>query len=187
MKTAVFFDTETSGLPLWDKPSESPEQPHIVQLAAVMVDLDTKDELQCIDVIIKPDGWVISPEMTAIHGISHEMAMDIGISEKTATEALLDLVGTRTRIAHNQNFDARIMRIAIKRYLDEPTAEKWKAGNAECTAQLSRSIVALPKTKIPTLTEAYTHFFGKPFENAHSALADVMACRDVYFAVKAAA
>jgi DNA polymerase-3 subunit epsilon len=198
MKTAVFYDTETTGLPLFSEPSEDPRQPHIVQLAAVMVDLDTKQDLQCVDLIVRPDGWAISPEMTAIHGITQEMAMDLGVSEKTAIEALLDLVGTRLRVAHNESFDARIARIAAKRYLTDEIADLWKAGEAECTARLSTKICNLPPTekmkaanrntpKTPNLQEAYTHFFGKPFENAHSALADVMACRDVYFAVKAAA
>jgi len=198
MKTVVFFDTETTGLPLFNDPSEDPRQPHMVQLAAVMVDLDTKQDLQCIDLIIKPNGWVITPEMTAIHGITQEMAMDLGVSEKIATEALLDLVGTRLRVGHNESFDARILRIAAKRYLTDEIADTWKAGEAECTARLTTKICNLPPTekmlaakrntpKTPNLQEAYTHFFGKPFENAHSALADVMACRDVYFAVKAAA
>lgn len=195
MKTAIFYDTETTGLPLFSEPSEDPRQPHMVQLAAVMVDLDTKDDLQCIDLIIRPDGWVITQEMTDIHGISHEMAMDLGVSEKTATEALLDLVGTRLRVGHNESFDMRILRIATMRYFNNERADAWKAGIAECTAGLTTKICNLPPTekmiaakrnhaKTPNLQEAYKHFFGKEFDNAHSALADVMACRDVYFAVK---
>lgn len=198
MNIAIFYDTETTGLPLFSEPSNDPRQPHIVQLAAVMMDLDTKQELQCIDMIIKPNGWEITPEMTEIHGISQEMAMDVGISEKIATEALLDMVGARLRIAHNESFDARILRIAAKRYFDDEVADNWKEGAAECTARLTTKICNLPPTekmkaanrntpKTPNLQEAYKHFFGKEFENAHSALADVMACRDVYLAVKAAA
>jgi len=37
MRLAVFFDSETTGLPLFNEPSEDPRQPHIVQLAACLV------------------------------------------------------------------------------------------------------------------------------------------------------
>lgn len=33
----LFYDTETSGMPLFDQPSSDPRQPHIVQLAAALV------------------------------------------------------------------------------------------------------------------------------------------------------
>lgn len=195
MKPVIFYDTETTGLPLFSEPSGDPRQPHMVQLAAIMVDLDTLNTLQTLDVIIKPTEWQITEEMTAIHGVSHEHAMDVGISEATATSMLLDMVGTRLRIGHNESFDARILRIATKRYFNDELADVWKAGLAECTAGLTTKICNLPPTpkmvaanrhhpKTPNMQEAYKHFFGKEFDNAHSAISDVLACRDVYFAVK---
>ena len=199
MNTAVFYDTETTGLPNFSQPSNDPAQPHMVQLAAILMDMDTKKEVQVIDLIIKPNGWEIPAEISAIHGITHEMAMDVGVSEKVATEALLDMVGSRQRIAHNESFDARILRIAVKRYFDDLLADQWKAGQSKCTANMTTKICALPPTakmvaagrhhhKTPNLQEAFKHFFGKEFEDAHSALADVRACRDVYFeALKLAA
>jgi len=198
MKLAAFYDTETTGLPLFSEPSDDPRQPHIVQLAAILVDLDSKKTIQSIDLIIKPIDWIITPEMTAIHGVSHEHAMDVGVSEKAATEMLIDMVGSRLRVAHNEQFDARILRIAAKRYTSDEVADVWKSGEAECTARLSTKICNLPPTekmiaakknfnKTPNLTEAYTHFFGKGFDDAHTAMADVIACRDVYFAVKESA
>mgnify|MGYP000116575521 FL=1 len=45
MNRVVFFDTETSGLPLFKLPSEHPDQPHIVQLGACLVDIDTRKVL----------------------------------------------------------------------------------------------------------------------------------------------
>lgn len=86
MNLALFYDTETTGLPLFKEPSEHPDQPHIVQLAACLVDLDTRKTIASMDVIVKPNGWTIPAEVSAIHGITTEHAMDVGISEAMAIE-----------------------------------------------------------------------------------------------------
>jgi DNA polymerase-3 subunit epsilon len=116
MKLALFYDTETTGLPLFKEPSEHPDQPHIVQLAACLVDLDTSNTIASMDVIIKPDGWVIPDEVSAIHGITTAHALDVGIPEELAVDMLMALWNERTRIGHNESFDARIVRIAQSRF-----------------------------------------------------------------------
>ena len=194
MNIALAFDTETTGLPLFKEPSEHPDQPHIIQLAAVLVDLDTRRELASMDVIVKPKGWTIPAEVSAIHGITQEQALDVGIPEETAVEMLLSLWAQRTRIAHNESFDARIVRIACMRHAPE-FADPWKAGRAECTQLLSTPILNLPPTekmkragfnrpKSANLGEAYEFFTGRKLENAHSAMADTRACLEVFHAVK---
>lgn len=192
MNLALFYDTETTGLPLFKEPSEHPSQPHIVQLAACLVDLDTRKTIASIDVIIKPDGWTISDEVAAIHGITTEHAMDVGIPEEMAVRMLLAMWGGRTLIGHNEAFDRRIVRIALKRLVDcqasypgyVPLSETWKAAESHCTCQLARPHTKLEKNKLPKLGEAYQHFMGKPLENAHSAMADVQGCIAVYFAIQ---
>ena len=52
MNIALFYDTETTGLPLYDQPSDDPRQPHIVQLGAILVDLDARKEIACLDLIV---------------------------------------------------------------------------------------------------------------------------------------
>lgn len=196
MKVALAYDTETSGLPLFSEPSEDPRQPHIVQLGARLVNLDERKVIATLDVIIKPEGWTIPDEVAAVHGITTERALAMGVPESLAVELLLELVKqAEVRIAHNETFDARIVRIACKRFFDDATADKWKEGAAECTARLATPICKLPPTakmvaakrnhpKTPNLGEAYEFFTGKKLEGAHNALVDVDACMAVYYAIR---
>ncbi|MEJ5127665.1 hypothetical protein WH367_16610 [Comamonas sp. MYb21] len=56
MNLILAYDSETQGLPKWDLSSDHPDQPHIVQLGALLVDLDTRATIASMDVIIRPDG-----------------------------------------------------------------------------------------------------------------------------------
>lgn len=195
MNTALFFDTETSGLPLFREPSEDPRQPHIVQLGALLVRLDTRRVLSSIDVIVRPEGWVIPDDVADIHGITTELAAEVGVSESLALGMLLDLWECADfRVAHNESFDARIVRIAQHRF-DCAALRVWDEAPAQCTAKLASPIMQLPPTekmlragfrhfKTPNLREAHLHFLGRALEGAHSAMADARGCMDVFFAIQ---
>ena len=199
MPLIFVYDTETTGIPLFDQPSDDPRQPHIVEVAAGLFDRETGARFGEYHAIVRPDGWTIPDEVAAIHGITTERALAEGKPEAEVLgvlAAMWDGEDIAARVAHNESFDARIIRIAYKRFLGEAAADRWKAGKAECTARLSTPILALPPTarmkvakafkhKTPTLAEAYRHFFGEDLVGAHGALADMRACARVYFAIKA--
>lgn len=192
----LFYDTETTGFPDWHQPSDAEHQPHIVQLAACLVERETRKIVSSMDVVVSADGWEIPEEVSKIHGITTERAKAVGVSEESALILFLELWDDisldRERVAHNEGFDARIIRIATKRYLGEKAADEWKAGPAKCTARMSTSLVGLPPTekmlaagrntpKTPNLGEAYEYFTRKNIENAHTAMADVRACMEIYW------
>lgn len=185
----LFYDTETTGLPDWKSPSESDSQPHIVQLAAILADSDTREVIDHLNLIVRPDGWVIPDETIAVHGITNEMAAEQGVSEVEALEAFLNLWGGCLRVAHNKTFDQRIIRIATKRYCDEEAIEAWaNKDNHECTMSMSKPILKLGTRgrygyKAPKLSEAYEHFTGSPLEGAHNAMIDAEACMEIYWAM----
>lgn len=205
------YDTETTGLPDWNQPSVSPQQPHLVEIAALLFDGTT--EVDRFHVIVRPDGWTIPDEVAQIHGITTERAMDEGISEAAAVWHFMRLhARADMRVAHNESFDARIMRIALKRYGDDANglemlsqdqrdaiADAFKAGPAYCTSNKAKPLMKLPPTekmlasprfrnsyKQPNLQEAHQHFLGETFDGAHGALADAEACARVYFALNTA-
>jgi DNA polymerase-3 subunit epsilon len=206
MKTILFYDTETTGLPLWNLPSEHPEQPHIVQLAAELCVEATGETLQAMNMIIRPDGWIIPDEVAAIHGITTERAMDEGVAAEQVIAHLVDLwTESDERAGHNESFDMRMVRIALMRHvhysmqtIGDPEmmfADYWKAAPAYCTQSNSIKIVNCPPTekmkkarrfgpKPPTLAEAYLHFTGKPLDGAHDAMVDVRGCKEVYYGIK---
>jgi DNA polymerase-3 subunit epsilon len=208
MKTIIFYDTETTGLPLFKEPSEHPGQPHIVQLAAELCEEETGKTLGAMNLIIKPEGWVMSPEALETHGISEEYADRVGVPARAAMDTFLELwTNADVRCAHNETFDARLLRIAIMRCAywsmeamqtgagEVAFADYWKQGVAFCTQTNSTKILNLPPTekmaakrmtgpKSPNLGEAYYHFTGKVLDGAHDAQVDIMACKAVYYGIK---
>lgn len=195
----LFYDTETTGFPLFSEPSDDPRQPHIVQLGAVLVDMDSREIIDDLDVIIRPDGWEIPSEASNVHGITTEYALEHGIPERDAIGMLRDMwlvSPTLTRIGFNEPFDARILRIGHFRHFDEPSADGWKAGIAHDVMKVVTPICKLPPTakmiaarrgnqfKQPKLTEAHEHFFGEPLAGAHSALIDATATMRIHFHVE---
>lgn len=192
----LFYDTETSGLPDWHQPSDAPQQPHIVELAAVLVDDVSRERIASFSVIVQPHGWTIPDDVVALHGITTAHALAVGVPEKVAIQMLLQLEALAVaRVAHNESFDMRIGRIAIKRFLSAEDADDWKARPAICTQKLSTPVLDLAPTdkmvktgrtwaKSAKLSEAYEFLLGKPMENAHRAMADVDASIGVWFALK---
>lgn len=197
--SVLFFDTETNGLPDFKARSADPSQPHLVQLALVETD-DDGSERESICVIVRPDGWVISPEMTAIHGISQERAMDEGVPEQHAAGLfLVAQARSRLRVAHNESFDRRILRIAMTRPgFERDVIEATEARQAYCTCNAAKPVVNLPPTdkmiavgftgpKPPRLGECIKHFFGEDFPGAHDAMIDARACARVYWRLQSLA
>lgn len=198
MTYILAYDFETSGLPLFDKPSEDPGQPHIVQAAALLVNAETRDVAASFVAIVYPDGWEIPVETTAIHGITTDHAREVGIGEDHIVRMIWMMWRkAQKRVAHNISFDDRIMRIGMHRSgFDEATMDEYKAAPKDCTQILSTPILNLPPTdrmlaanrrgpKPANLTEAYEHFTGNKMVGAHGAMQDTRACLAVWFAIQA--
>jgi len=190
------FDTETTGLPSFKDRSDDPRQPHLVQLATILCG-DDGAEIEAQSVIVRPNGWVISPEVTAIHGISHERAIDEGIPEAEAV-AMFVMAQARgaVRVAHNESFDRRIMRIAMARArFARDFIEAVEGRQVFCTCNEAKPIMNLPPTakmraagfngpKSPNLTECIKHFFSEDLSGAHDAMIDARACARIFWRLK---
>ena len=202
MATCVLFlDTETTGLPDFKKPSDGPEQPHIVQLAAGLSEapIDPRKKwhpIGSMDRIIRPDGWEMPEEAEAIHGISHARAVQEGIPIQQALNEFLDLHDQcNVLVAHNAAFDRRMLRIELLRAgWTRDQIEEWEkpirvidtmreAGKIMRMAPTEAMVAAGrgSQNKPPKLTEAYQFFFGKEMEGAHDAMVDVRACAKIFF------
>lgn len=186
----LVYDTETDGLTHDDLPDSHPSQPHLVQLAAQLYEPDGT-EISSIDLIVRPDGWIIPKTASDIHGITTEIATCRGlplllvVAVFTNLRALAD-----TTAAHNASFDRKVIDVACARLGKQP-AKGWPETSI-CTKDLAAPLVNLPPTpkmlarhmmrpKPPTLTEAYAYFFGTTFDGAHGANADSRAAARILF------
>lgn len=178
----LFFDTETTGLAMFKESVSHPNQPHIVQLAALLTN-DKGKELAHMNVLIKPIGFYVPLEASAVHGITTEMCEADGIEAYCAIKLFLSLLQVGKPVAHNLMFDQKVVRVALFRL--GFTDIRF---DGHCTMNAMTGICRIPGSrggyKWPKLMEAYKHCFGKEFEKAHDALADVRACAQVFFWLK---
>ncbi len=191
------FDTETTGLPAFKLPSDDPVQPHIVDICAMLY-TPQGELVDSFEAMVRPDGWEIPNEVSVIHGITTEMALEQGIPEAQAIEGFMNIWRqTGLRVAHNVSFDDRILRIALMRFLGTEVADQFKAEPNYCTCNAAKPIVQCPPTekmiaagfsksyKPPTVAEALKFFTGEELIGGHRARPDTEACARVYFALQA--
>lgn len=186
----LVFDTETTGLANFRDPVDSPGQPWPVQIAALLFDEKGKRR-GTLDIIIKPE-CPIAPEAQAVHGLDADMCDAFGFSALVGVNMFFRLLSRADMIvAHNIEFDKLIMRAASLRS-GFSTADLFTPKQSFCTMAKSKEICRVPATqkmlargmkgfKVPSLDEAYQHFFKKTFTDAHTALADAEACAEIFW------
>lgn len=176
----LYYDTETTDFPAKaGTPLE--DCPHIVQIAAILVD-DEEGEFASFSTIIKPEGWEVGEGAAAVHGITTEKALRLGIPVKVAMALFSNFCALAEQaIAHNDDFDLKFVSYEIDRL---NVVNRILDMDRFCTMKATTDICKLPgkfgKYKWPKLIEAHEHFFGEGFDGAHDALADVRACARVH-------
>lgn len=183
MKKFLFFDTETTGKADFRAPATAPQQPRLVQLAALLTD-EAGDEVASVNLIIKPAGFEIPLAATEVHGISTEAALLSGVGVHHALALFVALAERADAlVAHNIQFDDLVMASEAARF-DYLMPDRRHF----CTMNAMTPICRLPGRyngfKWPSLMEAYRHCFRHEFVDAHDALADVRACKAVFFWLK---
>ncbi len=190
METILFYDTETSGIPKWELPADDPSQPRIVQLGLVLCDHHTGAVLTQYESIVEPEGWIIGEEVAKIHGITHERALAEG---RPIDEVLDNFDRYSTEIGtiacYNLRFDEKLLR-GERRRLNRP--DGFGTVKVFCVMKGATPVCKLPykgknnagKYKSPKLTEAVRDVLNREHVGAHGALADAIATKDIYFALR---
>ena len=185
----VFIDTETTGKALMREGPEHPGQPRIVQLACQLYAPDRKLVAE-FSTLVKPDGFTIPADATAIHGISTEDATAYGLKIATALGVLCQFIKrAKLLVAHNAMFDCRVIHSELLRLKNADMLLAFMECERHCTMEASTPALKIPSKyragefKWPKLQEAHQHFLGRQFDDAHDAMADVRACAAVYFAM----
>jgi DNA polymerase III epsilon subunit-like protein len=189
---ALFFDTETTGLPKErNKPaSAGPNNwPEPVSISWALT--DGSKIVRAKSYIIQPNGWEIPQDSIRIHGITQQMAIQDGVDLRHVLgEFIRDLLQADIVIAHNIEFDKNVIVAAALYHCRDDVALKWPKYEF-CSCESSRTICKLPTYKptfsgiykAPKLTELYAHAFKNPPPDIllHTSLGDVLVLIAAFF------
>ncbi|MDE2105731.1 MAG: 3'-5' exonuclease [Patescibacteria group bacterium] len=173
----LFFDTETTGKAIFGMRPDAPGQPRLVQLVAILTD-DNGEEQNAVNFLIKPMGFTIPTEASAVHGYTTEIATEFGLAASVVVSMFVEMARVAKTIhAYNFDFDRLVMENEISR--TQPMPNPFENKDCICEMKLMTRHCKIPGRygdyKWPNLTEAHTHAYGKGFEGAHDAMADVRA------------
>lgn len=167
-RTLLFIDTETTGLSCTDQ---------ILQFAAIYGRFDGKrfhEEArinQYINISTKINHFA-----QMVHGISSSMVAKYGYIDTYIDEFLAYIDKSDHVIGHNISFDIRMLQQNCDRIGKQYSRERIKTF---CTMKDISHVSDLPK-KRPRLGLLYEHLFGKEFDHAHDAMADIQATKDCF-------
>ena len=184
----LFYDTETTGLVDRFKPIDHPDQPHLLQLAALLME-DDGTERGSLSAIINPGMNVQVPEAASnVHGLTTELVRRVGLPGHRVI-AMFDAMAEQAErgVAHNTGLDDIVLATEYDR-------NDWGQTAFDSLKTFCTMLAATPICKIlhanprgpadykwPRLEECIRHFFDEELIGAHDALVDVRACARVYF------
>lgn len=211
---AIIFDTETTGLPNYKCRGIKPDYINaamystcrmvsISWIVADAADADASTDASAsapapaptkypVYYIVKPEGSTeqSTPESIAIHGITHEMAMERGVPFGTIIDHLFadinralsvtsSTTGPVRLVAHNLDFDFNILCSELyRRGMLERIAE-LKPLKKFCTMLEGQKLMGV--SKWPKLAELYRYVTnGEEITNAHNAMYDTIHCHRCY-------
>lgn len=177
----LFFDTETTGIPdksaKWD--TDYMSYPHVVQIAWIY-----KGEK--FNYIIRPEGWEIPEDATAVHGITTEYASEHGAPFAAVIDKFIsDCHSAGLICGHNVHFDTGIVKANILRelgraYYDAENVEDalFKGKRIDTMRSSMKWVDARNgwgRLKFPNLGELYARCFPGETFPAHDAMEDTLA------------
>ena len=174
----LFFDCETTGL------FDGTHIPRLLQLGWLIADSEFNVILEK-EFLIVPDGFSVPAEATAINGITEESARSFGRSCKDVlSEFFHDLDGSGCVVAHNFEYDSRIIEYEASRFWSNFSFGKYATF---CTMRSSADFCKIPGPygyKWAKLSELYEILFGRLPAHSHHALDDAKTCAECFFELK---
>ncbi|MDB0602187.1 3'-5' exonuclease [Tenacibaculum maritimum] len=183
----LFFDTETTGLPInWKAPvTDLKNWPRLVQIAWLLCD-EKGNRIESKDYIIKPENFKIPLGSSKVHGITTDIAIKEGKALKDILIAFSKLIEqSEFIIAHNIDFDEKIVGAE---FLRKEVSNNLESKNKICTMLSTIDFCRIPSPygnyKWPKLSELHIKLFGEDFENAHNAFADIEATEKCFWELR---
>lgn len=164
----MFFDTETTWLKAWTD--------QIVQFWAIywIINTETHEfiEERVINQFIKPtiEIWEKSSE---IHWLTKEKLEMFWEMKDYIREFVAYIIKCDYIVWHNISFDFWMLEWEMRRHW----IDHWIFWKKICTM---KSYADKHNVKWPKLTRLYKEFFGKDFDDAHDAMADILATKDCF-------
>jgi DNA polymerase III epsilon subunit-like protein len=182
----LFFDTETTGLPLnWKAPvTKLDNWPRMVQIAWLLYDLKGV-KMDGQSYIIKPEGYKIPADVAKIHRITTEIAINEGHDLTKVLNIFAELVEeAEIIVAHNISFDEKIVGAE---FLRKKVKNSFFDKKRVCTMLSSTDYCKINGPygyKWPKLSELHYKLFGADFEEAHNAEVDIHATARCFWKLK---
>lgn len=186
----LFFDTETSDFIKKDLPANDPKQAWVVQIGALLA--TPEKTIDSLNTIIQANGRSINHYAEEVHKISVFKADEEGVPELEAAEKFgLLLRQADLVVGHNFDFDWKYAMHLLERNMDDLSDEARSAfylGLPNYCTMKDKNVVKfcglknkVGRAKWPKLIELHEILFGKGFDGAHDAFADITATRDCFF------
>jgi len=181
MTTYLFIDTETTGFKRGGSLIQ-PKQARVCQIAMIWSDESGKSLME-YQSLIKPENWDTDGKTHNFFGISYDDCAKYGVAQNTIIDIFTSISSNDNVqiVAHNSDFDKGMMEVENEYYREKRVGCPSISQNWYCT--MKRNTHISPNGKWPKLDATLKHYTGKELIDAHDAMADTKACRDIFFAM----